>query len=372
MKSWNKETGYYQVPDTLWQVHDISIPEGTPDIWLSKPGGSHYLGMSFHFAPYNFPEGKGIIDKQFSYSVSPFLLNVNQDSYNSWGVNACLQGFGARTLQEHWDWLPGVLIMDTSIKYTLPNSALAAFAGTEWADNDLRVFCGLYDIDFFYNLVRKFLELINRLTGPRWVGYPFGYRQLSNAVITWSSSEENLPDLLLLASTRQHGVKYTYLSPQLYRPSDKLGAWEDKPEGWDCRQAVRFLYQAHLMLDDGLLEMALATAVAAIENVSAEVLLYLFEGNTAKVQQELEGCTFLSRFDQLLPKHGVKLPKHLFEPLKKAYFARNEIIHRLHPLNFEKAEIHIHAIENVIIWYWENVSDGAALAKIKFSDNIPF
>lgn len=368
MHGWDVETGCYQPPSTLWKIFETDTPEDAPDIWLSRPRGTHYIGMSFHFAPYNFPKGTGTIDGRYDFSPAPFLLQASQDDYNSWGVSACLKSHSR--VGNYWDWLPGILIVDTSIKYSLPHTDLAAFAGTKWSDSDSRVFSGFYDAETYSLLVSKFLELVNRITGPRWANWPFGERQLANAVVTWLKPESELPDVLLLASVRQHGVKYVYFNRNLYSPKDELGAWEQKPLGWDCRQALRFLYQAKLMLNDGLSEMALSTAIASLENVIAEVLLYLLKGDKHRVGIEVEKCNFLSRFDKLLPKYGARLPKTLFDALRHAYFARNGVIHGLRPVSFDKAAVHIHDIETIMVWYWENVGDGAS--KTRIEDDVPF
>jgi len=370
MKNWNVETGYYQAPSTLWEWSEIDIPEAAPDIWLSRPHGTHFLGMSFHSAPYNFPEGEGRVENRFAYSVAPYKLKTIQDPYNSWGVSACLNSFLELGSNEYWDWLPGILIVDISAKYSLPDTKLAAFAGTEWADNDFRVFCGLYDLNVYDELIRKFLGVVNRLTGPGWAGWPFGQRQLAESVITWVSAETMLPEVILLASVRQFGIKHSYWNPHLYHPGDRLGGWEEKPkETWDCRQSLRFQYQAKLMLADGLPEMALSASVASLENATAEILLFLLNGDSRKVETELEGCRFLDRFDKLLPKYGVRLPSNMFQLLKQAYFARNGIVHGLRPIHTEKAKGHIQDIENVIVWYWENVGKGASQTH---KDDIPF
>ncbi len=356
MNNWDTETGYYKIPSVIWKYLETDIPKNAPDIWLSKPGGSHFLGMSFHFAPYNFPVGKGNLDNRFTYSVAPYHLGIIQDPFNSWGVKACLTVFLNYGPMEYWDWLPGILVVDTSIKYSLPDTKLAAFSGTEWADNDFRIFCGLYDLKAYDALIQNQLEIINRLTGPGWAGWPFGRRQLSESVITWVNSKTMLPEILLLASVRQFGVKYSNLNRRLYHLGDILGGWEEKPkETWDSRQSLRFLYQAKIMMADGLPEIALSTSIASLENAIAEVLLFLLNGQSDKVKMMLKGYKFLERFDKLLPKYGVQLPKTMFQLLRQAYFARNEVVHGLKPINTEKAEIHLQEIENVIVWFSENV-----------------
>jgi hypothetical protein len=180
-----------------------------------------------------------------------------------------------------------------------------------------------------------------------------------------------MPELLLLASTRQFGAKFSYWNERLYHPGDKLGWWQVKPKNtWDCRQALRFLYHSKIMLADGLPEMALSASIACLENATAEILLYLLNSDKGKVETELRKCRFLDRFDKLLPKFGVRLPNDMFKSLKLAYFARNGIIHGLRPISFEKARNHLQDIEDVLVWYWENVGEGAPKPDEK--GNIPF
>ena len=71
---------------------------------------------------------------------------------------------------------------------------------------------------------------------------------------------------------------------------------------------MRFLYQANLLAKDGLAELAVVSAIAAVENATAEILLYLAGGNAAVVQSVFGKCKFLNRFDKVLPNYGPKLP----------------------------------------------------------------
>lgn len=373
MTKWNPETGLYQPPPSTWQVEETPIPENAPDVWLSRPGGNHLLGMSFHFAPFTMAEGNGTLEDKFTYSVAPYLLNITQDPYNSWAVSARLREFHDNHPMEHWDWQPGILIIDTSESFSLPDQSLAAFAGTEWADNDHRVYCGLLDLEYYTTFVQKQLELVNHLTGPGWSGWPFGQRQLAQATITWINPATNLPDLILLASSRQFGAKHHYLNQRLFHPGYRLGGWEGKPDSWDCRQALRFLYQAQLMLDDGLPEMALSAAIASLENASAQILEFLVDGDSERVESELKRRRFLDRFDNVLPDYGVQLPQDMFESLRDAYFARNGVIHGLRPVSLEKAKHYIEDITEVMVWYWESVGGGPSVSQAaRIDDDIPF
>jgi hypothetical protein len=364
---WNVETGLYQIPEAPEDLELADLAqENAPDIWLSKPGGNHYLGISFHSLPHNFPDGHGRLENRYEFSVAPYHLKVMQFSYNSWEVSACLNHFDYLSYGEYWDWLPGVLIVDTGVKYTLPDATLAAIAGL----GDYRAFCGLYDVDAYDMFVQKSLELINRLTGPGWAGWPYGQRQLAESVVAWVNADTMLPELLLLTSTRENGAKYSDWNKRLYHPGDILGGWEKElTNTWDCRQALKFLYQSQIMLKDGLPEMALSAAIASLENASAEVLLFLVGNDKQKTDSELKQCRFLDRFDKLLPKYGASLPKDLFEALKEAYLARNGIVHGLQIVGPEKARAHLQAIEDAMVWYWENVGDSRSNMPV---DDIPF
>ena len=118
---------------------------------------------------------------------------------------------------------------------------------------------------------------------------------------------------------------------------------------------MRFLYQAELLVRDGLPELSIVSAIAALENASAEILLFLTGGNAALVQSEVGKCKFLSRFDKVLPKYGATLPNNLFAALKTAYFARNAAAHALTSINQRDAGTHLRAVEDVFAWYLKNV-----------------
>ena len=169
-------------------------------------------------------------------------------------------------------------------------------------------------------------------------------------------------------------MKYAHIDRSLYSPTVRIGAWAEQPPGWDCRQAVRFLYQARLMLTDGLPEMALGAAVSSLENASAEALIHLTGGDMSRAEQEMDRCRFLDRFDSLLPKYGAVMPRDLFLRLREAYFARNGVIHGLRPVMPGKAVEHLDAIEQVILWLWKNIGDGAArwAEQARREENCPF
>ena len=231
---------------------------------------------------------------------------------------------------------------------------LAAYAGTEWADNDYRIFCGFADVDRYLTMQTSFIEQMNRLTGPGWAGWPYGVRQLHEALVGWIKPGTELPEIVLLASVRQSGSKITALDPRLYDPGPALGAWNSAPATWDCRQATRFLYHAKLMIGDGLPEMAVTTAISALENAIAEVLRFkLADPNRA--DSLLRRTQFLSRFKKLLPQYGVTLPKSLAKPIKPAYLARNEIVHGASAIRVESAAEHVANMEEAIVWLWANV-----------------
>ena len=352
---WNGHTGRYAPPSLTWQVDAVSVAGETniPEAWLSKPGGEYNLGVSFHFPAFNVPAGQGRLPTDITFGPSPFFLHHVQDPYNSWNVNAST----TRVIgpMEHWDWLPGILLVDETTAYSLPLEELAAFAGTEWADNDPRIFHGLYDDAAQWEHLQSFLQAANVITGPGWANWPFGHRQLEHAVMCWVRPGVRLPDVILLLAARQSGAKFSYPRHDLYDPGNQLGAWLDRPQKWDCRQAMRFIYQARLLASDGLAELSVVSAIAALENASTEILFYLVGGQTAVVESELRRCKFLSRFDKVLPKHGASLPAPEFTRMKAAYFARNDVAHALLPLSREDAIRHVAAVEDVLAWYVANV-----------------
>ena len=312
MKNWNSETGQYTYPKSSDPNIDFYWPEDVPEPWLSRPDGTHFLGMSFHFAPNNYPEGEGRFEDRFFYTVAPFRINSVQDPYNSWQVNARINN-KIGWPEDHWSWLPGILIVDLAKKYTLPNPILENYAGCEAADNDFRLSCGLYDMQVYDDLVRNSVRIVNRLTGPGWAGWPFGQRQLAHSAIAWVRPETMYPDVLALAAGPQQANKYISWGDRLYRREDRLGVWEVPPqEAWDYRQCLKFFYQAQLMLDDGFSEMALSAAIASLENATAEILLFLVDGDKEKAEAELRNIRFLDRFDKLLPEYGVRLPLEKF------------------------------------------------------------
>lgn len=354
-RTWDGQSGLYLPPKLTWQV-DLQVDadeSDMPDIWLSRPGGEYHVGASLHFPPFNFPSGAGRVGSDISYGVSPFFLHHSQDLYNSWNVSA--SSLGSSGCMDYWDWLPGILLVDESKTYTLPNVELSAYAGTEWADNDLRVFHGIFDGEVYAELVRNFLHAANQITGPGWANWPFGQRQLEHAVMCWIRPGAPVPEVLLLMDTRQSGAKFCYRHRDLYDPGETLGAWQQKPTTWDCRQAMRFIYQAALLADDGLPELSIVSAIAALENAASKILLFLTGGNSALVQSELSRCKFLSRFDRLLPRYGATLPSNLFDGLKTAYFARNSVAHALTPISQQNAATHVRAIEDVLAWYLRHV-----------------
>lgn len=112
---------------------------------------------------------------------------------------------GGSGTMDYWDWLPGIMLIDETTKYTLPAEELSAYAGTEAADNDPREFHGLFDGKVYEKLVLNFLHAANQITGPGWANWPFGHRQLEHAVMCWIKPRTTLPDVLLLMSTRQKG-----------------------------------------------------------------------------------------------------------------------------------------------------------------------
>jgi hypothetical protein len=200
---WDNLSGRYLPPGLTWQT-DLQVDADEselPDVWLSRPGGSYHIGVSFHFPPFNFPSGSGTARDGITYGVSPFLIHHTQDPYNSWNVAASTRG-GSGPM-DYWDWLPGILLVDESTSYTLPAEELSAYAGTESADNDPREFNGLHDANVYEELVRKFLHAVNQLTGPGWANWPYGHRQLEHAVMCWIQPGNALPEVLLLLSTRQ-------------------------------------------------------------------------------------------------------------------------------------------------------------------------
>jgi hypothetical protein len=274
-------------------------------------------------------EGVGNFGSNILYQPSDFYLSRNHDPYNSWGVNAVKSEFCTAGCMEHWDWLPGITVYNSARKYTLPREELSAFAGTEWADNDHRVFHGIYQEDAKNNLVTEYLSVINSITGPRFAGWPFGYRQLTDAVFLWIHSETYEIHSMLLASSRQFGDKISYFNTNLYDPGTVLGSWQTKPSTWECREVIKFLYKAQLLLADGFYEIALVAASSAVETAFYEVLLYLEKNDERKAKSLIKQYTFLNRAKKLISSYGYPLPQNVFDGLLDAYNARNSIAHTL-------------------------------------------
>ena len=354
MSNWHAETGIWCQSSLIWDV-DQSIPDDAPDVWFSKPNGDYYIGMFFHFSSFTFVKGNGLTDSNFSFKKSDFYLSRNQDPYNSWGVNAIKEHFLQHDCMTFWNWLPGITVVDENKKYTLPSEKLSSFAGTEWADNDARIHHGIFSDDIRDNLIEKSLECINKITGPRFSGWPFGYRQLSTAVLLWIHAESKEIHAMLLASNVQSGDKHSYLNRNLYDPGDILGSWNNKPSSWDCRQVLKFIYKSHLLLEDGFHEIALVSASSAVERAFFEIVLYLENNNIQKAQREIKSHTFKQRASQLIKNYGYPLPSELLSGLIDAYAARNDIAHQLSSYSPEKVAIHIAQLENVIEWYYKNI-----------------
>ena len=352
---WDNTSGRYLAPKQTWQK-DLLVDEeesDLPDVWLSRPGGEYHIAASFHFPYFKFPTGTGKIGNNIIYRTSPFLLHHTQDPYNSWNVTASTRH--ALDCTDHWDWLPGILLINESQKFTLPADELSAYAGTELADNDPREFHGFLDGEVYEDYVREFIDAANQITGPGWANWPFGHRQLEHAVMCWVQPGIAMPEVLLLLSVRQAGAKFSYYKKSLYNPGEKLGAWLQKPPTWDCRQAMRFIYQASLLAHDGMSELSLVSAIASLENATVEILSFLTNGNATLLQKEFSRCKFLNRFDKILPKYGVILPINLFDSLKTVYFARNNVAHLLTPINQSDALIYVRTIEDILAWYLAHV-----------------
>lgn len=354
MSGWNIETGVWSKPSKIWGV-DLTIPEDAPDIWLSKPGGDYYIGISFHISPFTIVKGEGYIDAQTYFKPSDFYLARNHDPYNSWGVNAVKNGYVQSGCMEHWDWLPGITIFDVHKKYTLPSEELSAFAGTEWSDNDHRIFHGIFSDEAKESLLSKYMVDVNNITGPRFSGWPFGHRQLKDAVFLWIHSESKEIHAILLASILQFGDKFSYFNRELYDPGTKLGSWCIKPQSWDCRQVLKFLYKSRLLLQDGFHELALVSASSAVEKAFFEIVLHLENNDVQKAKNKIKPYNFRERASKLIHGYGFTLPIPLFDGLTDAYKARNSIAHELNTCSHEIAAHHINQLEAVIEWYYKNI-----------------
>lgn len=354
LNKWDLDSGTWYEPAPLWAL-DQGIPDGAPDCWLSSAGGDYYLGMSFHLPPFTIPKGNGTTSSGINYHPSSFVLARNQDPYNSWGVNAVKNEFSKRNVMTFWDWLPGVTLYDTSIKYTLPSPELSAFAGTEWADNDSRVFHGLNSNEVHANVLTTYLRAINEITGPGFAGWPFGYRQLAHAVIIWIHSKTKDIHSMLLAGTVQSSDRFHYANHKLYFPGDELGAWLKKPPTWDCRQVLKFFYKSRLLLRDGFHEIALVAASSAVETAFYEIVLFLEANNVVLAKNKIKQNTFMNRANLLIASYGYVLPSALTLSLRNAYKARNSIAHELNSFSHEMASQHINGLESVIEWYFEHI-----------------
>jgi hypothetical protein len=351
---WEEVTGNWTPPASLWQIQEI--PGDAPESWLSRPGGTHYVGMSFHYPPLSHAEGCGNLDANTSYGPSSFALARVQDPYNSWGVRAQKTESLDRSVMKFWDWLPGVTIWDRSEKYSLPSPCLSSFAGVEWADNDPRIFHGFHNDRCRDAFVSRFLNDVNAIIGPRFSGWPFGYRQLSTAAFVWIEPVTLKIDCILLAATVQSGDRFSYLNRRLYDPGRNLGAWSGSPPGWDSRLVIKFLYKARLLLLDGFHDIALVTGSSAVERAFFEIVLHLEGGDQSRAAELVRQHTFRNRARHLLPSYGYTLPASLFDGLSAAYHARNAIAHQLQPLPYEDSEKHLDAIDGAIEWYSINVA----------------
>lgn len=353
MAGWN-ENGRWCQPSQIWKVEQ-DIPQNAPDNWLSKPDGDYYIGISFHISPFGFIKGSGRINSTTSFKPSDFHISRSQDPYNSWGVNAIKSESVPSDCMEYWNWLPGISIISEVKKFTLPSEELSAHAGTEWADNDARVFHGIFSDDVHEKFVTKYMEDINTITGPRVPGWPFGLRQLKDAVFIWVHSESKEIHAMLLASVVQSGDKYCHLSKNLYDPGTQLGSWINKPSSWDCRHVLKSLYKSRLLLNDGFHEIALVSSASAVERAFFEIVLFLEHNNTQEAENKIKAHTFRERAGTLISSYGYTLPTPLFNGLTKAYKARNAIAHKLTNYTHEKVKNHIDQFESVIEWYFRNI-----------------
>lgn len=354
VKGWDPETGIWRKSSKMWDVN-LDIPDSAPEDWFSKPGGDYYIGMSFHISPFTIVEGEGTLDSHTHFKPSNFYLARTNDPYNSWGVNAVAKGFVKFGCMDHWNWLPGITIFDDSKKFTLPSEDLSAFSGTEWADNDHRIFHGIYSDEIRDSLITKYIEDINKITGPKFSGWPFGRRQLKDAVFVWIHYETHKIDAVLLASTVQSGDKFSYFNSKLYNPGTKLGSWNNKPATWDCRQVIKFLYKSRLLLQDGFHEIALVTASSAVETAFFEIVLYLEHNDSDTAKIKIKEHSFRDRAKILIHSYGYTLPASIFNGMTDAYKARNSIAHELNSYSHDMATLHINNLEMVIEWYYKNI-----------------
>ena len=75
--NWDSETGDYRVSSLIWDVDRADELGEEPDDWLSRPGGEHFVAMSFHFAPYTFPAGSAESEGRFHCAPTPYVLNID-------------------------------------------------------------------------------------------------------------------------------------------------------------------------------------------------------------------------------------------------------------------------------------------------------
>ncbi|MBW4218685.1 hypothetical protein JW314_01735 [Enterobacter roggenkampii] len=355
MTCWDSISGKWQHPEAIWNINE-TFPDDFPDCWLSRPGGSHFLGMSFHFSPYTFAiDGEGDYGSDIHYYPSDFYLNRSHDPYNSWGVSAIKKEKSKTDVMTFWDHLPGVIVYDKTALFTLPDKRLSSLAGTEATDNDFRIFHGLFDNESRDKLVSKYLEAINSITGPRFAGWPFGNNQLINSVFVWINSANHNIDAMLQVRSIQHGERYTWLDDKLYDPGNHLGSWDIAPATWECRNVIKAIYKSKLLLEDGFHEIALTSAISAVERTFFEIVLFKEHGNISTAQNKIKSKTFMNRAKLLLPSYGYILPTPMINNLKSAYSDRNAIAHTIAPQPYEKIAEHISKLVKIIEWYYKNV-----------------
>ncbi|WP_337048688.1 hypothetical protein [Serratia fonticola] len=355
MSRWDANTGKWQHPDSIWNINEI-LPVDYPECWLSRPGGSHFLGMSFHFSPYTFTvKGQGLFGNNIHYYPSNFYLQRAHDPYNSWGVSAIKKENSSNDVMSFWDRLPGVIVYDKTVLFTLPDERLSSLAGTEATDNDFRIFHGLLSNKTRDKLISSYLEAINAITGPRFAGWPFGYNQLINTVFVWINSVNNDVDAMLQVKSIQHGERYIWLDDNLYNPGNLLGSWDTVPATWECRNVIKAIYKSKLLLSDGFHEIALTSAISAVERTFFEIVLYKENGRVTAARKKTQAHKFMERAKKLLPSYGYILPHSLLADLKSAYADRNAIAHTIAPQPYEKTAEHITNIIKIVEWYYNNV-----------------
>lgn len=372
--NWNLDTGEYRFPslksdfqydeifDQAWDYSEQRVSD-LAESWLSRPGGEYFLGISFHYPSLHGANGIGTYLGKFHYSPSPFLLSTNQEDFGNWHVNACLCGSRSkRGLQEGWEWQPGVLILDRSMRYTLPGIELSAISGSEIAEDDYRLYYGFYDYNRYHQLTSDFLSAINNLTGPGWPEWPFGRKQLSNAALVWTKSENALPDLLLLAQSPQHGRKRAYLRSLLSDKSPSL-IGETPSTKWKLSKSVRLLNQTKLLLHDGFVESSVLTAVLSMRLAVSEVLGYLDRSLHVEKLHGFNQSTLLELFTEVLPRHQVIMPESLLESLRtlsslEGNLYNNNILPRSE-LNYETIE----SIEDILVWLRQGIGKNQEIGR---------